>query len=233
MCLRRVKITYSKVHTDVRAPVTCRPCYSDKGVMACEHCSRCKMRCSHIGGVVVNTPTTDITAWTAAVRDGVEVVADALDRQAQMFGALLDRQTQSIDALLGKVRGMRAAVDRLSASGASSSQVAASTVDADDDEDEDDEGEDVGRAAESNGAESGDDEDGERVDIALAGTGADLGESTEEAEVEEEEDAEGSGPVHAAEAEMFTPPALSGRIRMPRPTTCSWKGKEVEKMHWE
>ena len=88
-------------------------------------------------------------------------------------------------------------------------------------------------SAESDGAESGDDEDGERVDIALAGTGADLGESAEEAEAEEEEDTEGSGPARAAEADTFTPPAPSGRIRMPCPTTRSWKGKEVEKMRWE
>ena len=127
------------------ADESCRPRYSDKGVMACERCSRCKMHCSHAGSVVANTPTTDIAVWTAAVRDGAEVVADALDRQAQTFGALLDRQTQSIDALLGEVRGMRAAIDRLSASGASSLQAAASTMDADEDEDEDDEGEDVGR----------------------------------------------------------------------------------------
>ena len=220
-------------HTDK----SCHPCYSDKGVMACERCSRCKMCCSHVGGIVANTPTTDIAAWMAAVRDGAEAVADALDRQAQTFGALLDCQMQSIDVLLGEVRGMRAAVDRLSASGVSSSQAAASTVDVDEDEDEDDE--DVDRAAESIGAESGDDKDGERVDIALVGTGADLGESAEEEEAEAEEDedkeeeAEGSGPACAAEAEMFTPPTPSGRIRMPRPTMRSWKGKEVDKMHWE
>ena len=218
---------------------SCRPHYSDKGVMACERCSRRKMCCSHVGGIVVNTPTTDIAAWTAVVRDGAEVVADALDRQAQTFGVLLDHQMQSIDALLGEVRRMRVAVDRLSTSGASSSQAAASTVDVDDDEDEDDEGEDVDRAAESVGAESGDDKDGERVDIALAGTGADLGESAEEEEAEveeeeeEEEEAEGSGPVRAAEAETFMPPTPSGHIRMPRPTTRSWKGKEVDKMCWE
>ena len=213
------------------ADESCRPRYSDKGVMACERCSRRKMRCSHVGGVVVNTPTTDIAAWTVAVRDGAEVVADALDRQAQAFGALLDRQMQSIDTLLSEVRGMRAAVDRLSASGVSSSQAAASTVDTDDDEDEDDEGEDVNRAAESDGTGSGDDEDGERVDLALAGTGVDLGESAEKEEAEAE--AEGSGPARAAEAETFMPPTPSGRIRMPRPTTHSWKGKEVEKMPWE
>ena len=151
------------------ADESCHPRYSDKGVMVCERCLQRKMRCSHVGGVMANTPTTDIAAWMAVVRDGAEVVADALDHQAQTFGALLDRQTQSIDALLSEVRRMRAAVDRLSACGASSSQAAASTVDVDDDE-----GEDVDRAAESDGAESGDDEDGKRVDIALAGTGADL-----------------------------------------------------------
>ena len=75
--------------------------------------------------------------------------------------------------------------------------------------------------------ESGDDEDDERVDIMLAGTGADLGESAAEEEVE------GSGLTHAAEVETFTPPAPSGCIRMPHPTTRSWKGKEVEKMCWE
>ena len=190
--------------------------------MACERCSWHKMHCSHVGGVVANMPTTDIAAWTAAVRDGAEVVADALDHQAQMFGALLDRQTQSIDTLLGKVCGMWVAVDRLSASGVSSSQAAVSTVDAGDDEDEDDEGEDVDRAAGSDGAKSGDDEDGKRVDITLAGTGAHLGESAEE-------EAEGSGPAHVAEAETFMPPTPSGCIRMPRPTMHSWKGK----MHWE
>ena len=119
---------------------SCRPRYSNKGVVACEHCLRRKMRCSHVGSIVVNMPTTDIAVWMAAVHDGMEVVADALDRQAQTFGALLDCQTQSIDALLGEVCGMRAAVDQLSASGASSSQVAVSTMDTDDNEDEDDEG---------------------------------------------------------------------------------------------
>ena len=76
---------------------------------------------------MVNMPTTDIAVRTAAVRDGAEVVTDALNRQVQTFGALLDHQMQSIDALLGEVRGMWAAVDQLSASGASSLQVVAST----------------------------------------------------------------------------------------------------------
>ena len=76
---------------------------------------------------MANTPTTNIAAWTAAVCSSAEVVADALDRQTQTFGALLDRQTQSIDTLLSEVCGMRAAGDWLSASGASSSQAAVST----------------------------------------------------------------------------------------------------------
>ena len=75
-------------HTDK----SCRPCYLDKGFMACEHCLQHKMHCSHIGGIMANTPTTDIVAWTAAVRNGVEIVMDTLDQQAQMFGVLLDCQ---------------------------------------------------------------------------------------------------------------------------------------------
>ena len=63
------------------ADKSCQPCYSDKGVMVCEHCLQCKMHCSHVGGVMVNMPTTNITALT--VRNGAEIVADTLDRQAQ------------------------------------------------------------------------------------------------------------------------------------------------------
>ena len=130
-------------------------------------------------------------------------------------------------------------VNWLSASGASSSQVAASTMDTDDSEDEDDEGKDMDGVVESDGMESRDDEDGKRVDIALMGTGVGLGESAGEEEVEveeekdEEEEAEGSMLVHMAEAETFMPPAPSGHFRMPCPTMCAWKGKGVEKMHWE
>ena len=225
------------------ADESCQPRYSDKGVMVCEHCSRRKMHCSHVGGVVANIPTTDIMAWMVAVCDGTEIVANALNCQVQTFGALLDCQTQSIDALLGEVCGMRAAISWLSTSGVSSLQAAVSTVDADEDEDEDEdeEGKDMDGAVESNGTESGDDEDSKRVDIALTGTGANLGESAGEEEVEaeveeekdEEEEAEGSGPACTAEMEMFTPPAPSGCIRMPCPTTHAWKGTEVEKMHWE
>ena len=67
------------------------------------------MCCSHVGSIVANTPTTDIVAWTAVVCDGAEIVADALDHQAQMFGVLLDCQMQMIDVLLGKVHGMQTA----------------------------------------------------------------------------------------------------------------------------
>ena len=210
------------------ADESCRPCYSDKGVMACEHCSQHKMCCSHVGGVMANMPTTDITAWMVAVHDGAEIVADALNCQAQMFGMLLDHQMQMIDTLLGEVCGMQTAVNWLSSSGVSSSQVAASTMDAENNEDEDDEGKDVDRAVGRNGAESGDDEDSKRVDIVLVGTGADLGESAVEEEVEGEEEkdkqeeAEGSRPTCVAEVEMFTPPALLGCIRMLRLLRAVW-----------
>ena len=86
-----------------------------------DHYSIDWMHCSHIGSIMANTPTTDITAWMAAVRDGTEIVADTLNCQAQTFGALLDHQTQSIDALLGEVHRMQVAIDQLSASGVSSS----------------------------------------------------------------------------------------------------------------
>ena len=55
----------------------------------------------------------------------------------------------------------------------------------------------------------------------------------EGAESAAEEEVEGSRLAHAAEAETFMPPTPSGRIKMPHPTTRSWKGKEVEKMCWE
>jgi hypothetical protein len=62
----------------------------------------------HVSGSVTSTPSTDIAAWTAAVRDGAEMLAGAMDRQTQMFGTLIH-----------EVREVRMAVDRLSASTAS------------------------------------------------------------------------------------------------------------------
>jgi hypothetical protein len=56
-------------------------------------------------------------AWTAAVRDGAERVASVMDCQTDLFGMFID-----------EMRGMRAAVDHLSASAASSLRAAASTV---------------------------------------------------------------------------------------------------------
>ena len=118
--------------------------------MACEHCLHHKMHCSHVGGIVMSTPTTDIVAWIAAVCNGVEVIAGTIDFQMQMFGALLN-----------EVHRVWAAIDWLSASAASLLQAVVSTMDADED--------DEGGATEDDGAESRDDEDGERVNIALMG----------------------------------------------------------------
>ena len=52
-------------------------------------------------------------------------------------------------------------------------------------------------------------------------------------EKDEEDEAEGSRPADAIEAEMFMPPTLLGHVRMPYPTMHAWKGKGVEKVHWE
>jgi hypothetical protein len=73
--------------------------------------------------VVTTTPTPDIAVWTAAVHNGAERVVSVMDCQTDLFG------------MFDKMRGMREAVDRLSASAASSSQAAASMV-ADEEEDE-------------------------------------------------------------------------------------------------
>jgi hypothetical protein len=67
--------------------------------------------------VVTSTPTTDVAAWTAAVRDGAERVASAMDCHTDLFGRLID-----------KMRGMREAVDRLSVSATSLSWAAVSMV---------------------------------------------------------------------------------------------------------
>jgi hypothetical protein len=86
--------------------------------------------------VVTTTPTTDIAAWTAAVRDGVERVASMMDRQTDLFGMFIDEMC-----------GMREAVDHLSASAASSSWAAVSMV-ADEEEDEEAVGKEVGEDVE-------------------------------------------------------------------------------------
>jgi hypothetical protein len=66
--------------------------------------------------VVTSTPTTDITAWTAAVRNGAERVASAMDCDTDLFGRFIN-----------EMHGMREVVDCLSTSAASSSRAAVST----------------------------------------------------------------------------------------------------------
>jgi hypothetical protein len=135
-------------------------------------------------------------AWMAVVRDGVEMLAGAMDHQTQMFGTVIH-----------EVHKVWTAVDCLSASAASSSQAAVSTMDADDNNDDNDEG----GATEGDSVESKDDEDGKRVHVALVRTGRKLGESAEEEEGEE------SGEVHVAGLGMLAAPKPLGCITVPCP----------------
>jgi hypothetical protein len=111
----------------------CIPRFGPKAPLACEWCLQRKSHCSHIGLVVTSTPTTDIAVWTTVVRDRAERVASTMDCHTDLFGRFID-----------KMRRMREVVDHLSASAASSSWAAASTV-ADEEEDEEADEEAVGK----------------------------------------------------------------------------------------
>jgi hypothetical protein len=107
----------------------CVPCFGPKAPLACERCLQRKSHCSHVGPVVMSTPTTDIAAWTAVVRDGAERVTSTMDCQTDMFGLFT-----------GEMCEMRAVVDHVSMSTVSSLWAAASTVA---DEEEEQEGDDA------------------------------------------------------------------------------------------
>jgi hypothetical protein len=212
-----------------------------------------KSCCSHVGPVVTSTPTTDVAVWTAAVRDGVERVASAMDHHTDLFGRFID-----------EMRGMREAVDRLSASAASSSRAAASTV-ADDEEDEEADTEADEEADEEVDEEVVDKEVGEdaeeeqeddvAVDITMGEVGDESGGDEEENEGGEDEDdddedeeggeegrsgSSGAGQDVAPEASASVQvadrprvPQVTERPRVPRPQWRTWKDKGKGKMRWE
>jgi hypothetical protein len=204
----------------------CIPRFGLKAPLACEWCSQRKSRCSHVGLVVTSTLTTDIAAWTAAVRDGVERVASAMDHHTDLFGRFID-----------KMRRMREAVDRLSASAASSSQAAASMV-ADEEEDE----EAVGKEEQ---------EEDVAVDVTMGEVGDESGGDEEEDDDDDddkdeeggEEGRSGSGGAEqdaAPEASVSVQvvdrpcvPQVRERPRVPRPQWRVWRDKGKGKMRWE
>jgi hypothetical protein len=150
----------------------------------------------------MSTPTTDIAAWTTAVRDRAERVMSAMDCQTDLFGLFID-----------EMRGMREAVDRLSTSAASSSRAAASTV-ADEEEDEEvDEEENEGGEGDDN-----DDEDEEGGEEGRSGSGG----------VEWDAAPEASASVQVADRPHV--PQVAERLRIPCPQWRVWKDKGKGKM---
>jgi hypothetical protein len=126
----------------------------------------------------MSTLTTDVAAWTAAVRDGVERVVSAMDRHTDLFGRFID-----------EMHGMREAVDCLSASAASSSRAAASTV-VDDEEDEEADKEADEEAVDKEVGEDAEEEqeDDVVVDVTMGEVGDESGGDEEENEGGEDDD---------------------------------------------
>jgi hypothetical protein len=182
--------------------------------------------------VVTSTPTTDIAAWTTAVRDGAERVASVMDRHTDLFGRFID-----------EMRGMREAVDHLSTSAASSSRVAASMV-ANEEEDEEAVGKEVGEDAEE------EQEEDVVVDVTMGEVGDKSGGDEEEDNNNDDKDEEGgeegrsgSGGVEwdvAPEASASVQvadrprvPQVMERPCVPHPQWRAWKDKGKGKMRWE
>jgi hypothetical protein len=182
--------------------------------------------------VVTTTPTTDIAVWTAAVCDGAERVASAMDHQTDLFGMFID-----------EMRGMREVVDHLSASAVSSSRAAASMM-ADEEEDEE-----VGKGMEEEqegdvavdvtmgevGDESGGDEEENE-----GGEGDDNDDKDEEGGEEERSGTGGAEWDTAPEASASVQvadwphvPQVAERPHIPRPQWRAWKDKGKGKMRWE
>jgi hypothetical protein len=150
----------------------------------------------------MSTPTTDIAAWTAAVRDRAERVTSAMDRQTDLFGMFID-----------KMRRMREVVDRLSASTASSSRAAASMV-ADEEEDEEaDEEENEGGEGDDN-----DDEDEEGGEEGRSGRGGAEWDAAPEA----------SASVQVVDRPRVL--QVAEWLRIPCPQWRAWKDKGKGKM---
>src|SRR6266849_2327275 len=158
---------------------SCVLCYGVRGALACKQCARRKAQCSHVGLLVTTTPSMNAAEWTATMREGAALVAEAMDCQTNMFGELLGE-------VLDEVHGLQHAVDRMSASSASSSWGTASGADA--------EGDSVG--GEDEDEEMGEDEDlgeddGSIVNLHIGGGGeesSDAGEDEDGKSMEEEED---------------------------------------------
>ena len=71
-----------------------------------------------MGALVTTTPSTDAVEWTAAMREGAERVAEAVDCQTEVFGVFIEEKCR-----------LKMAVERLLLSSASSSRGVSSVSD--------------------------------------------------------------------------------------------------------
>ena len=181
--------------------------------LACQRCARRKARCSHVGPSASAAPSTNVAEWQVAVREGVAMVADAMDRQTEVLGELAS-----------EMYGLRQAVERLSSSSASSLRGAAS-------------GDTGPESAWDKDEEVREDEemwmDDERVELQVRGEGEESsdteeeeddegGKHDEERERDGDDEEEGGDDEGGAEPEASTTP---WRPRVPRPRMKAWKGK--------
>lgn len=134
-----------------------------------------------------SSPQVDSAGWTAAA----ERMATAVEHQSVLLGTLID-----------EVRGMKQAIERSSASGASSSQGAASTADADDVEEEVAWGDEDLDGAEGEVEESGDDDE---VELLVPGEAAERGDGDGDSSEEDEESDEDDEEVALAAARRPSP----------------------------
>ena len=175
------------------------------GALVCERCSRRKAGCSHMGPSASVTPSTNVAGWHVAVREGVALVADAMDHQTEVLGELTS-----------EVHGLRRIVERLSSSSASSLQGMAS-------------GGDTGReSAWDEAEEMKEDEEmwvgDEKVELQMRGEGEESSgvEEEDEGGKHDEEDERDGDEEGGAEPEASSTPWWP---RVPRPRMKAWKGK--------
>jgi hypothetical protein len=177
----------------------------------------------------------DIVAWTAAVRDGVERVASAMDCHTDLFGRFID-----------EMRRMREAVDRLSASATSSSRAAVSML-ADEEEDEEADEEAVDKEVGEDAEEE--QEEDVAVDVEVSDeSGGDEEENEGGEDDDEDEEGGDEGRLGSGGVEWDAAPEASVSVqvtdqpcvlqvaewpRVPRPQWRTWKDKGKGKMRWE
>src|SRR6266852_426446 len=82
-----------------RMQESCIPRYGVRGALACERCVHRKARCLHVGPLVTTTPSMNAVEWMVTMCEGAALVAEAMDRQTNMFGELLGEVLDEVHGL--------------------------------------------------------------------------------------------------------------------------------------